>query len=213
MPAPANPLMSWIVAMLGLIVLGLGSYAGWLTWQNRQLQDQVLTQALPPQAQIQRLYQDWQQQPSTQSFTLRDPRAQTDILAQLLWSPTAGQAILLTTELQSAPTGQIYQLWAIGPQGGSEADSIQTESAGTFAPPRDGTVQWLSQSLTLTAPDRFILTTEPLGGSDRPTGEIRLESTPVTSTPAPDAAQAAPGTHADPENSTGSVLEEINSPE
>jgi len=206
-PAPANPLMGWIVVILGLVVLGLGSYAGWLTWQNRRLQDQVLTQALPPQAQIQRLYQDWQQQPSTQSFTLRDPRAQTDILAQLLWSPTAGQAILLTTELQPAPTGQIYQLWAIGPQDSPEEDSIQTESAGTFAPPSDGTVQWLSQSLTLKAPDRFILTTEPMGGSDQPTGEIRLESAPVTSTTAPDAAQAAPGPNTNPENSTGSAPE------
>lgn len=192
-PAPANPLVGWIAALMGLLVLGLGPYAGWITWQNRRLQDQVITQALPSQDQIQALYQDWQQQPSTQSFTLRDPRSQTNILAQLLWSPTAGQAILLTTKLQAAPAGQIYQLWALGPTDASETGSSPTESAGTFAPPSDGTVQWLSESLNLEDPERFILTTEPLGGSETPTGEIRLESAPLPATAAPDAAQAANG--------------------
>ena len=193
-PAPASPLVGWIAGLLGLTVVGLGAYAGWITWQHRLLRDQMLTQALPPQASIEQLYQEWQQRASTQSFTLRDPEAQTNILAQLLWSTTERQAILLTTNLQSAPRGRIYQLWAVGSESAAAEESgIRTESAGTFAPPSDGTVQWLSESLTLESPQRFLLTVEPTGGSSTPTGEILLESAPLPAPSPADAAQAASG--------------------
>lgn len=175
MPLSRNPLSAWIIGILCLTLFGLGASFLNLIWRNRSLEDQISLQGLASADVIRQIHREWQQRSSTRSLLLTDPDAQTDALAQVLWSPSEKQAILLTTNLPPAPRGRVYQLWASS-SFDTSLPGAQLESAGIFIPPRDGSVQWLSEPLSLEVPGRFIVTLEPSGGSEYPTGETYLES-------------------------------------
>lgn len=167
-----------VIGLLSLAVVSLGTYASWVTWQNRQLQAQMSTQRGQGQETLQQLREQWEEQSTTRFITLRDPEAQSPTLVQLLWSPVDRQALLSTTNLRPVEQGQTYQLW-VGRSDPDLPSDLQVESAGTFLPSHTGTLNWLSPPLSLQNPDRFILTLEPEGGSERPTGEIVLHNAPI----------------------------------
>jgi hypothetical protein len=131
---------------------------------------------------IRRLYQDWQQQPDIQRATLRDPSFGNPMLVQALWSPRAKQVLLLASEMAPAPRGSTYQLWLESDlQGGAQL----VENAGTFAVNAEGSLQWLSQPTLSEQPTRLLITLEPIGGSESPTGSPLLQSSFLIPAPQP----------------------------
>ncbi len=166
----------WML-ILWFLVAGLSLSTGISLWRWQRL-SQLLSRvsvADPRGSQdLQITYQQWQQQPLLRRLTLRDPRLQTDVLAQLLWLPSEHRALLLGTQVPTVHPGLTYQLWTYG------SDPNQPIGVGTFFSAADGTVQWLSEpwdpTVTEADPDYFWVTLEPLGGSDYPTGLPLLES-------------------------------------
>ncbi len=176
-------LQTGVITGLGVLVVGLGSYAAWATWQLSSLGQQVAArQPQPDPEDFQQIYRQWQQQPGTQSFTLRAPRFETDTLAQILWSSQQRQLLFLATDFPALPKGKAYQLWVVSqvaaPSGADPNETVEIlEDAGTLNPsPQEGTVQWISQSLATETPLGFLVTEEPQAGSEQPTGSVVLES-------------------------------------
>jgi hypothetical protein len=176
---PTNRSLADLKWAIGLLV-GLVAYAGGITWQYVHLRHQWITQVDLSLITIQKLYSEWQKKPDTQRLTLRDPLFKSDSLAQVLWSPSQRQIILLASNFPLPPQGKTYQLWATSSLENSDQANQPTgeivESVGIFSSRVDGTIQWLSQSLSIPRLDRLFLTLEVEGGSDRPTGSILLES-------------------------------------
>ncbi len=173
------------LATLALLILGVGGYSIWATLQLRSLSTIAAT-ASEPEVDLQELYQLWTRRPNTLYLTLRDPKLQSDTLAQLLWSPADQQAVFIATNFPSTPRGSIYQLWAVSGASGTDPGLPQiTESAGTFRTPNDGTVQLLSPILTLSQPDQFLVTLESGDGSDSPQGRTVIESRLQSPSPPP----------------------------
>jgi hypothetical protein len=179
-------LQTAMITGLSLLVVGLGGYAAWATWQLSTLGQQVAArQPQPDPDDFQQIYRQWQQQAGTQSFTLRAPRFETDTLAQILWSSQQRQLLFLATDFPALPKGKAYQLWVVSqvaaPSGSDPTETVEIlEDAGTLTPsPQEGTVQWISQNLATETPLGFLVTEEPQSGSQQPTGPVVLESSKV----------------------------------
>ncbi len=169
-----------VVLISGASLIGVTgitlSYATWATWQL-YLKPVGYTTTVASDEDITRI----QQQRSTQTLTLRDPYQQSSTLAQVLWSPTNQQILFVATEFPQADRGKTYQLWAEVSTREPSPEQLDPaartlESAGTFAVPEVGSVQFLSPVLTIPEPNRFFVTLEPRGGSELPEGDIVLVS-------------------------------------
>ncbi|MCF2969716.1 anti-sigma factor [Synechococcus sp. Nb3U1] len=163
------------ILLVGLGVLGL--YATGMTVEYWRLRWQWGSLLPEDQMAIQRLYQEWQQQPDIQRITLRDPSLGNPLLVQALWSPRAKQVLLLASEMAPAPQGSTYQLWL---QSDLEGGAQMLESAGTFTVNGEGSLQWLSRPTLSAQPTRLLITLEPIGGSESPTGAPLLQSHVLT---------------------------------
>lgn len=163
------------ILLVGLGVLGL--YATGMTVEYWRLRWQWGSLLPGDEMAIQRLYQEWQQQPDIQRITLRDPSLGNPLLVQALWSPRAKQVLLLASEMAPAPQGSTYQLWL---QSDLEGGAQMLESAGTFTVNGEGSLQWLSRPTLSTQPTRLLITLEPMGGSESPTGAPLLQSHVLT---------------------------------
>ena len=154
------------LAVLGIYALAITAAYWRLRWQwGSPIEGESVA--------VQRLYQEWQRQPQVQRTLLRDPSFSTPLLVQALWSPHAKQVLLLASEMAPAPPGSTYQLWLESEiQGGGRL----LENAGTFAVNGEGSLQWLSQPLHSEQPTRLLVTLEPAGGSESPTGPPLLQS-------------------------------------
>ncbi|MEN9201914.1 MAG: anti-sigma factor [Thermostichus sp. DG_1_6_bins_120] len=178
LPAPTaiqTTVPVWPRRLLWVGLVALGLYATGITveyWRLRQ-------GSLPPaeQVAIQRLYRQWQQQPDIQRTILRDPSLNNPTLVQALWSPRAKQVLLLALEMAPAPQGTTYQLWLQSELAGG---GQLLENAGTFSVNGDGSLQWLSRPTLAEQPTRLLITLEPTGGSESPTGAPLLESHRLT---------------------------------
>lgn len=89
--------------------------------------------------------------------------------ARVFLDPVSGRAILFAYDLPVLSVDQLYELWAIGPEG--------PRPAGVFRPDDRGRAR-----LEIEDPDLLrnvqvlAVTVEPAPGSDQPTGEIILSS-------------------------------------
>ncbi|MGQ9837322.1 MAG: anti-sigma factor domain-containing protein [Cyanobacteriota bacterium] len=163
------------ILLVGLGILGL--YGAAMTVAYWRLRWQWRSSMPTDQVAIQRLYQEWQQQPDIQRVTLRDPSFSNPMLVQALWSPRAKRVLLLASEMVPAPPGSTYQLWL---QSDLEGGAQMLESAGTFTVNAEGSLQWLSQPTLSEQPTRLLITLEPMGGSESPTGTPLLQSYALT---------------------------------
>jgi hypothetical protein len=78
------------------------------------------------------------------------------------------------------PPQKTYQLWVLSLQAsvknGQPSLNQLLESAGVFRSSPEERVQWLSNALLTTDPQRFIVTVEPATGSLKPSSSIVLDS-------------------------------------
>ncbi|MCJ2542980.1 anti-sigma factor domain-containing protein [Thermostichus vulcanus] len=176
LPAPTSIQTTasvWPRRILWVSLGVLGLYAAAMTVEYWRLRWRWGSLIPTDQVVIQRLYQEWQQQPDIQRATLRDPSFGNPTLVQALWSPRAKQVLLLASEMAPAPQGSTYQLWL---QSDLEGGAQMLENAGTFTVTGEGSLQWLSQPTRSQQPTRLFITLEPAGGSESPTGSPLLQS-------------------------------------
>jgi anti-sigma-K factor RskA len=83
--------------------------------------------------------------------------------ARLVVSDEMGKAAFLAADLPTPAKGECYQVWRVA------ADGTKT-SAGVFTPDADGRVAVVLEGSA--AGDSFVITTEPPGGSTKPTGDM-----------------------------------------
>ncbi len=199
---PRSAWTSWIMALLMLTLTGVGAYATWISFRFWQSQQQLALCPAYAGSELPQTYQDWLRQPDLERIALQDPSFPSTSFAEIFWSPVNQQLLLLAVGLPPAPPGQAYQLWAIStpdpnpalPEGDpsqlqasaqapdhaqasdlSQPRSI-TESVSILSMTAPGTIEWLSDPLTLPDPNQFIITLEPEAGNTRPSGEVLLES-------------------------------------
>ena len=79
--------------------------------------------------------------------------------ATVVRSPSLGKAVVITSDLPSAPAGKVYQLWLQDPDG-------QFTSAGLMSASGDQTVVLQGDAADAQAAG---ITIEPAGGSEQPT--------------------------------------------
>ena len=100
--------------------------------------------------------------------SLTGSSALPNALGRVIWNPETNTGLMIALNLPPAPTGKVYQLWAI--QGGAPVD------AGIFAPSRETE---LFKTKPLPNPKEaislFAITMEPAGGSPGPTSDIILK--------------------------------------
>ena len=80
--------------------------------------------------------------------------------ATAYWSVSLGQAVVVTTGVESAPRGETYELWFVRDGTPVSAGQFDTDESGSATAALDGTVE---------EGDVIAVTVEPDGGS--PTGE------------------------------------------
>jgi anti-sigma-K factor RskA len=91
--------------------------------------------------------------------------------ATAYWSESLGQAVVVTTGVDSAPRGETYELWFVRDDGTPvSAGQFDTDASGSATTALDGTVE---------AGDVIAVTVEPDGGS--PTGKPTSE--PIVALP------------------------------
>jgi anti-sigma-K factor RskA len=83
--------------------------------------------------------------------------------ARLVVSDEMGKAAFLASDLPTPAKGECYQVWRVAPDG-------TKTSAGVFTPDADGRVAVVLEGSA--AGDSFVITTEPPGGSAKPTGDM-----------------------------------------
>ena len=112
------------------------------------------------------------EKPTTAVVTLAGTASQPGAAARLLWDAAGHRSVLLAAQLPALPAGRTYELWfipadqkprraatfAVGPTG---AATVATPIPADLGP------------LTLAA-----VSDEPAGGTDSPTGTIRLAGKP-----------------------------------
>ncbi len=80
--------------------------------------------------------------------------------ATAYWSVSLGQAVVVTTGVESAPRGETYELWFVREGTAVSAGQFDTDASGSATAQLDGTVE---------EGDVIAVTVEPDGGS--PTGQ------------------------------------------
>jgi anti-sigma-K factor RskA len=83
--------------------------------------------------------------------------------ARVVVSDEMGKMALLATDLPTPAKGACYQVWRVAPDG-------TKSSAGVFTPDADGLIAVVLDAGS--GADRFVITTEPPGGSLEPTGQM-----------------------------------------
>lgn len=84
--------------------------------------------------------------------------------SRLVASDEMDKSVFLAAELPTPAKGMCYQVWRV-------TDDGRMVSAGVFVPGPDGHVATVLEGGTADA-QRFMITIEPPGGSDHPTGEM-----------------------------------------
>lgn len=85
--------------------------------------------------------------------------------ARLVWSPSAGRAVLVASGLEDLPEDRVYELWRLAAGG--------AEPVGLFRPGAQGRVE-AAFDADLRGADGLGVTVEPAGGSETPTLPIVL---------------------------------------
>ena len=88
--------------------------------------------------------------------------------SRVVMSGEMNKAVFLASELPMPAKGMVYQVWTVAPDG-------QMISAGSFTPGEDGHIATLLDCGTAGV-DKFMITMEPPGGSEHPSGEMLAES-------------------------------------
>ncbi len=83
--------------------------------------------------------------------------------ARVVISDEMGKVAFLAADLPTPAKGECYQVWQVAPDG-------TKSSAGTFTPDADGLVAVVLDAGADT--QSFVITTEPPGGSPKPTGDM-----------------------------------------
>lgn len=83
--------------------------------------------------------------------------------ARLVVSDEMGKAALLAADMPTPAKGECYQVWRVAPDG-------TKTSAGVFIPDADGRVAVMLDASE--EAESFVITTEPPGGSSKPTGHM-----------------------------------------
>ncbi|HEY7471173.1 MAG TPA: anti-sigma factor [Gemmatimonadota bacterium] len=92
--------------------------------------------------------------------------------ARVFLDPVTGRALLFAYDLRVLTVDELYELWAIGPEG--------PRAAGVFRPDDRGRGRLEIDDPELLRNVRTLaVTVEPAPGTDRPTGEIVLSSGPI----------------------------------
>lgn len=86
----------------------------------------------------------------------------------IVYSPDSGDGLLSGDGIDAPPDGQVYQLW--------RTDGDELVSLGVFTPDATGTVEFLVDDAESPAEATYVVTVEPIGGSDRPTSDPIAET-------------------------------------
>jgi anti-sigma-K factor RskA len=87
--------------------------------------------------------------------------------SRVVMSGEMDKAVFLASELPMPAKGMVYQVWAVAGDG-------QMASAGSFTPDEDGHVAAVLDC-GAAGVDKFMITMEPPGGSEHPSGEMLAE--------------------------------------
>ena len=77
------------------------------------------------------------------------------------------KAVFLASELPMPAKGMVYQVWTVAEDG-------QMTSAGSFTPDANGHLVAVLEG-SAAGVDKFMITMEPPGGSEHPSGEMLAE--------------------------------------
>lgn len=95
------------------------------------------------------------------------PVALMGTTSRVVMSGEMNKAVFLASELPMPAKGMVYQVWTVAPDG-------QMISAGSFTPGEDGHIAALLDC-GAAGVDKFMITMEPPGGSEHPSGEMLAE--------------------------------------
>ncbi|TVQ10188.1 MAG: anti-sigma factor [Leptolyngbya sp. DLM2.Bin27] len=160
-PPPTRPPIPW-----GKLLLGLGwvvtALALAVTWQENQRLRLALLQQEAVVASF--------SQSTNHLYTLDGTEAEPDATARLVISPADQTALIVTTDLPSLPTEQVYRLWAL-----VDSDPV---FCGQFDPAtRQDTHQWALPDAACTAsPVQMLVTAENRVDPPIPAGDLVLRS-------------------------------------
>jgi anti-sigma-K factor RskA len=87
--------------------------------------------------------------------------------SRVVMSGAMDKAVFLASELPMPAKGMVYQVWTVAEDG-------QMASAGSFTPDEDGHVAAVLDC-GAAGVDKFMITMEPPGGSEHPSGEMLAE--------------------------------------
>jgi anti-sigma-K factor RskA len=136
--------LRWLVAAATAAILAIGGFA---VWRSND------TGSAPPPTVAEQV------QSAPDAKTSSDVALPGGGTATVVRSESLGKAVVITSDLPSAPAGKVYQLWLQDTEG-------QFTSAGLMAAAGDQTVVLQGDAADAQAAG---ITVEPAGGSDQPT--------------------------------------------
>ena len=172
---------SWLwtaAAVLAVLTVGLGVWAARLASERNRFRDGIdqlmearTVDADSAQERVAALQEklDFVGGPSSAVYPLVGTQAVPQAGGRVFLDPLTGRAILFAYDLPVLTVDQLYELWAIGPEG--------PRPAGVFRPDDSGRAR-----LEIEDPDLLrnvqvlAVTVEQAPGTERPTGEIILSS-------------------------------------
>jgi len=176
MPCPERPRAGWLRWMAGAGALAGASFLIILGWNLSVTRHEL--RKLEAQTADLRTQLAWREEtlqllldPGVRVIQLAGPSAIYRAAGRLFWDPVTRTGILLTTGLPQAPPDSAYELWAIA--------GAEPVPAGVFRVGRGGRGFLKIPPLPEAKPfDKFVVTLEPAGGVQKPTGPMHLLGSP-----------------------------------
>ncbi|HET6616199.1 MAG TPA: anti-sigma factor [Gemmatimonadota bacterium] len=177
--APGAPSWLWAAAaVLAVLTIGLGVWAARLVVERNRLLEGIermnearsadYDSARERVAALQEKL-DFMGGPASAVHPLVGTQALPEAGARVFLDPVTGRAILFAYDLPVLSVDQLYELWAIGPEG--------PRPAGVFRPNDSGRARLeIEDPELLRNVQMLAVTVEPAPGTDQPTGEIILSS-------------------------------------